>query len=68
MVFHAISQVKIDEILIGNTGFLSHCLEIGDYVGTHPDGYLLFEARRVRVPPFLHLGQIVFFLHFTPHG
>lgn len=59
----AFPEIKIDQIVAGNTRLLRHCLEVGDDVNTHADGELLLESGRIRVWSALHFFKIVFAFH-----
>ncbi len=55
-MLHAVSEIEVDEILIGNAGVLRHALEIGDDIRTHANGHLLFQAGCIGITPLLHAG------------
>ena len=51
----ALTQVKVNQVLIGNPGFFSQALEIFDNVNSQPKRYLLFEMLGIRILPAVHL-------------
>lgn len=45
----AISQIKIDERLVGDADLLREFLKVADSAFVHPESYLTFESAGVRV-------------------
>jgi hypothetical protein len=60
----AVTQIEIDQALVGDAHLVRDRLEIVDGVTVQPDGDLLLELRSVGV--LLGLGEIVFFAHVAP--
>ena len=59
MVLNAVSQVEVDEILVGNPRLLGQILEITDDVHAEADGHLLLQVLGVRVLAALQFAQFV---------
>ncbi len=54
-------EIEIDEILVGNSGFSSQCLEVTDSICIEAQGYRLFKVLGIRVPN--RIGEVIFFSH-----
>ena len=64
----AVSQVEIDEALVGYARLHGHAFEVLNHVLGEAHGDRLLKLRRVRVWTRLHLRQIVFSLHVIHPG
>ena len=60
---NTVSQIEIDETLIGDAFFIGHLFEVANnvFAQAHSDGF--FELSRIRVFAGFHFGQIVFSFH-----
>lgn len=63
----AISQIEINEILVGNPRFFGQALEILNDIHAETQCNLLFELPGMRVFTPFQFGKIVFFSHSIPH-
>jgi len=59
----ALSQVEVDEVLVGNSRFLGQALEVLDHVRSQPERHLFLQVLGVGVFPPRHLRKIILFLH-----
>ena len=64
MLSRTVTQIKVDQALIGNANILRDRLEVVDGVTVEPDGDLLLEPRSVGV--LLCLREIVLLAHGAP--
>ena len=63
IVGYTITQIQVNETLIGYAGLLGHVLKIRYDVVTHSDGDLALELRSVRILPRLQFRKIIFLFH-----
>ena len=54
-------KIEIDEILVGDPGFSSQCLEVADCIRVEPKGYCLLKMLGIWVPN--RIREVVFFSH-----
>lgn len=63
MVIGAVSQIEVDQGLIGDTFGVSQRLEVVDGAAVDVDGDLLFQPVRVGVFSWVQLTDVIFISH-----
>ena len=66
MVQSTISQIEINQVLIGHAEFCCQCLEIGDSALVQSDRDRLLELLDVGVFLPFHFAEVIMFSHDSP--
>lgn len=63
MVIGTVSQIEVNQGLIGDTFGVSQRLEVVDGAAVDVDGNLLFQPVRVRIFSWIQLADVIFISH-----
>lgn len=59
----AVSQIQVDETLVGNADFISHFFEVLHDILGQPHGHGFFQLRGIRIPAEFQFGEVIFGFH-----